>query len=216
MRLYHGSPVVVAHPQLELCRAHNDYGPGFYCTEDEVLAKEWACNKPGRNGYCNVYELDESGLAFLDLDQSTDGVLSWLAVLMEHRLFDLEWNAANVKQRFVERFRVDLSQADVVCGYRADDSYFSIARAFVSGAITDEQAACALRLGDLGRQVVLRTSRAFSALRFIGASEVFSSEWYPRWEKRDFGARLAFREMRSDDAVLGGRRIFELLEDGGQ
>ena len=157
MRLYHGSPMKVEQPELELCRPHNDYGRGLYCTQDKELAMEWACNRPGQNGFCNAYELDLEGLAVLNLDDASYGVLAWLAVLMEHRIFDSEWNAASTKDRFIERYRVDLSDADVVCGYRADDSYFSIARAFLSGAITDTQAAEALHLGNLGRQTMLRS-----------------------------------------------------------
>ena len=174
---------------------------------------EWACNRPGRDGFCNAYELDAAELAVVDLDEDPNGVLAWLAVLMEHRVFDMEWNVAQTKDRFIERYRVDLSGADVVCGYRADDSYFSIARAFVMGVITDKQAADALRFGDLGRQVMIRSQRAFDALTFHGAEHAAASVWYPRWVSRDAAARRSFRQMREADGGESGRRIFELVED---
>lgn len=43
MLLYHGSERRIEKPQFMLGKEHNDYGRGFYCTQDLELAKEWAC-----------------------------------------------------------------------------------------------------------------------------------------------------------------------------
>lgn len=43
MQVYHGSSVVVEKPELAKGKRSNDYGQGFYCTEDLEMAKEWAC-----------------------------------------------------------------------------------------------------------------------------------------------------------------------------
>ena len=40
--LYHGSTQIIEKPKLRLRKIHNDYGQGFYCTEDYELACEWA------------------------------------------------------------------------------------------------------------------------------------------------------------------------------
>ena len=40
--LYHGSPERVEQPLLAKGKLTNDYGQGFYCTENLELAKEWA------------------------------------------------------------------------------------------------------------------------------------------------------------------------------
>ena len=42
MIVYHGSPYLVSVPMFGEGNPHNDYGLGFYCTEDLELAKEWA------------------------------------------------------------------------------------------------------------------------------------------------------------------------------
>ena len=55
--LYHGSEVIVEKPEYGKGARTNDYGRGFYCTEELELAKEWACAK-GRNGYANRYEME--------------------------------------------------------------------------------------------------------------------------------------------------------------
>ena len=43
--LYHGSEYLIENPQFGKGSLHNDYGRGFYCTENIELAKEWACGK---------------------------------------------------------------------------------------------------------------------------------------------------------------------------
>lgn len=42
--LYHGSDKIIEKPEFGKGKAHNDFGLGFYCTESEDLAKEWACS----------------------------------------------------------------------------------------------------------------------------------------------------------------------------
>ena len=55
--LYHGSEQLVETPTFGLGKKNNDFGLGFYCTESEELAKEWAVSSL-RNGFANRYSLD--------------------------------------------------------------------------------------------------------------------------------------------------------------
>ena len=64
--LFHGSRQIVTRPQLSKGKEHNDYGRGFYCTDDEDLAGEWAC-RDDTDGFVNRYRLDTEGLKMLDL-----------------------------------------------------------------------------------------------------------------------------------------------------
>ena len=50
-RLFHGSLEVVSRPQFGLGSSKNDFGKGFYCTEIEYLAKEWAAQSLDKSGY---------------------------------------------------------------------------------------------------------------------------------------------------------------------
>ena len=85
MELWHGSTMIVRHPDLSFCRESNDYGRAFYMTEHLELAREWACRCEEIDGVANRYELDLEGLAVLDLDAGTRSVLEWLSVLLTHR-----------------------------------------------------------------------------------------------------------------------------------
>ena len=39
MIIYHGSQQIVEVPKFGIGKTYNDYGQGFYCTEDIELAK---------------------------------------------------------------------------------------------------------------------------------------------------------------------------------
>lgn len=53
MHVYHGSIDIIKKPEYGKGKLHNDYGLGFYCTENIEMAKEWACNEI-RDGYANT------------------------------------------------------------------------------------------------------------------------------------------------------------------
>lgn len=211
MTLFHGSPVVVREPSLAKGRPNNDYGLGFYCTENEELAKEWACSE-GTDGWANRYALRTEGLKVLRMSSPAFSILNWLAILVRNREIRLH---APIMRRsaawLLENYAMDLSPWDVVIGWRADDSYFSFARSFLSNTITVAQLERAMRLGKLGEQVVLRSERAFRALAFVSAEPAQWETWYARRHRRDLEARAAFEadEERGDP---GGQTIRDLME----
>lgn len=57
MTIYHCSQNIILAPIFGQGKPYNDYGLGFYCTENLELAKEWAC-AAGKDGYANRYDLD--------------------------------------------------------------------------------------------------------------------------------------------------------------
>ena len=69
--------------------SYNDYGSGFYCTQDFELAKEWAC-KTQDDGFVNIYELDICDLKILDLSSNEYNVLHWIAILLKNRKFTIK------------------------------------------------------------------------------------------------------------------------------
>ena len=155
--LYHGSNEKIEKPLLGKGKVYNDYGQGFYCTEHIELAKEWSCNE-GVDGFANKYELDTADLRILNLSSEEYTILHWLALLMENRRFRL---STPVMRRGVqwlkEHFLVDVSKYDLIVGYRADDSYFSYANAFLNNTLSLEKLEKAMLYGKLGEQIVLRT-----------------------------------------------------------
>ena len=67
IKVYHGSAKIIEKPVYGIGNPNNDYGLGFYCTENEELAKEWAVSSQ-YNGFANQYKLDISYLKILNLN----------------------------------------------------------------------------------------------------------------------------------------------------
>ena len=166
--LYHGSEKIIEAPVFGEGKRNNDFGLGFYCTESEALAKEWAVSSL-RSGFSNKYFLDTEYLKVLNLNSPDYTILNWIAVLLEHRLFSIKTPVARRARAYlIENFGVNVNAYDLITGYRADDSYFDYAESFINNGISIEQLSQAMRLGKLGEQIVIKSKFAFSKLKFEG------------------------------------------------
>lgn len=196
--IYHGSNQIVEIPTFGAGRKNNDFGPGFYCTENSDLAKEWAVSSL-RNGFSNCYTLDTEYLNILRLNSPDYTILNWIAVLVEHRLFSIRTPVARrAKQYLIEHFGINVNAFDLIIGYRADDSYFDFAEAFLNNAITVEQLSRAMLLGKLGEQIVVKSKFAYSRLQYEGF-EIAEKETY-----------YVLRKARNDQA---GQKYLDILEE---
>ena len=110
LTLYHGSEQLIEEPTFGKGKQNNDFGLGFYCTESEDLAKEWAVSSL-RNGFANQYTLDTEYLNILNLNSPNFTILNWIAVLVEHRLFSIKTPVARRAKRYlVENFSVNVNE----------------------------------------------------------------------------------------------------------
>ncbi len=198
--IYHGSPEIIQTPVFGKGKSYNDYGRGFYCTEHFELAKEWACTE-NTDGYANKYEIDTKGLAILNLSSDEYTILHWLALLMKYRKFRISTPVMKRGADWLkEYFLIDLTPYDAVIGYRADDSYFSFARAFINNEISLTQLAYSMRLGRLGEQFVLKSPMAFEKIKFVSYEFADNTEYYAKRKTRNEEAKTAFRaELERDD-----------------
>ena len=213
MKLYHGSDHIVEAPTFGLGKPYNDYGLGFYCTQHPDMAGEWAVGFD-HDGFVNEYDFDTNGLEIVDLDAQEFTTLHWLAVLLANRWFDVRAPIANeAREYLLANFSVDLSKADVVEGYRADDSYFTFAQNFINGTISYRQLGNAMRLGELGRQVVVKSERAFSRLQFLDTQEAPRSVWLPRRERRDREAREQYFDHERNARKKGDLLITQIIDE---
>ena len=199
--LYHGSKEVIKNPTLRGGKESNDYGYGFYCTENIELANEWAC--PDNNdGYANKYELDMIGLNVLDLTKPEYNILNWMALLLQFRIpKGMTPNDEMAREYILKNFSIDLTKVDVIIGYRADDSYFSFARDFLKNTITVAQLSRAMELGKLGTQVVLHSEKAFKQLKYIDNTIADNETYYTKRRARDLMAKEEYREATKLSSV---------------
>ena len=95
LTLYHGSDHIIETPVYGHGRLHNDYGRGFYCTECDELAKEWAVGEH-RDGFVNCYSLDTAELNILNLNDNLFTPMRWLNILLQNRIFDLNYSRNSI------------------------------------------------------------------------------------------------------------------------
>ena len=215
MILYHGSKEIIEKPEFGKGSKKNDYGMGFYCTENVELAKEWACSNNETNGYANKYEIDLSSHKILDLREEKYSILNWMALLLNFRTFDLNTPiSAQAKEYIVKYFYVDVEAYDVIIGYRADDSYFSFAKDFINNTISVQQLAEAMRLGELGIQIVLKSKKAFGALKYISCELAECKEYYVKRVSRDKKARETYLSGYRENLVTDGLFIMDIIRKG--
>lgn len=212
--IFHGTSKILENPTFGEGNPRNDYGIGFYCTPDANLASEWAVTKE-HDGWANSYALDLDGLDILNLHDRQYNAMHWLAILLENRRFNIDFALGRKGRDYIlENFKLDYRQCDVIVGYRADDSYFSYAEAFVSGALSYSQLCRAMRLGRLGDQFVIISRKAFGKIHFNGRKPALRSEWLPLRESRDAYARRRFRAMSEEPFSADDLFIREMILEG--
>lgn len=215
MIIYHGSKDIIEKPEFGKGNKKNDYGLGFYCTENVELAKEWACSNNETNGYANQYEIDLSAYKVLDLREEKYSILNWMALLLKFRTFDVNTPiSAQAKEYILENFYVNVEEYDVIIGYRADDSYFSFAKDFISNTISVGQLAEAMRLGDLGIQIVLKSKRAFDTVKYISYELAECKEYYVKRVSRDKKARETYLSGHRQNLVSDGLFVMDIIRKG--
>lgn len=199
--LYHGTPNKVVTPFFGGGDEKHDYGRGFYLTENIELAKEWAvCRPDDTNGWVHKYELACEGLKILDFQEKN--ILSWLAELMKHRDAADSKRYRMLAEKFIDQYGIDTNGYDVIKGWRANASYFYIAKEFVRDNIDMDILEELLSLGGLGIQYCIKSEQAYANLREIEDSlqTVKYSEFNNRYNQRDADARRKMRELVDSDA----------------
>lgn len=199
--LFHGTPDKNVEPVYGGGNDKHDYGRGFYLTESFDLAKEWAVCRPNdTNGWVHRFELDIEGLKILDFQEKN--VLTWLAELMKHRDAADSKRYRMLSRKFIDKYGIDTENYDVIKGWRANASYFYIAKEFVKDNIDIDILEELLSLGSLGIQYCLKSEYAFSRLYEVKSKlcSVEYEEFNEKYNQRDATARKRMRDLVDSDA----------------
>lgn len=199
--LFHGTPDKIVTPVFGRGENKHDYGKGFYLTENLELAKEWAVSRPNNvNGWIHKYELKTDDLNILDFQR--ENVLCWLAELMKHREASDSRRYRMLAKKFIEKYGIDTSDCDVIKGWRANASYFYIAKEFVRDNVDIDILEELLSLGGLGIQYCIKSEKAYSKLHEIEdeLAVVNYAEFNPKYNSRDVMARKNMKELIDSDA----------------
>lgn len=209
--LYHGSQNRIVVPTFGLGDDEHDYGTGFYLTENIELAKEWAvCRPNNRNGWLHKYELDSEGLRILDYEKYN--ILSWLAELMKHRDASDSKRYRKLAWKFLDKYGIDTNRYDVIKGWRADASYFFIAKEFVRDNVDLDILEELVYLVEPGIQYCIKSEKAYSHLREIPDSvlPVDYAEFNEKYNHRDIEACKNMRSLINSDENMV-EKVFSAL-----
>ena len=117
------------------------------------------------------------------------------------------------KRYLKEHFLLDISEYDVIIGYRADDSYFSFAQDFVAGVISLQKLSEAMQLGKLGEQIVLKSPQAFEKIQYVKSEPVDMQAYYIKKIERERAARKEYRMSKRQKADLNELFILDIMRE---
>ena len=160
MLLYHGSSVIVEHPEIRVSGSLLDFGAGFYTTTSAEQARRWAKIKSRREntptGYISVYEFDVESAELHNVIKRFDSAdRDWLMFVVSNR------------QGVNKACDVDLHAGPV-----ADDNVYQTVRLFETGVLDPDETVKRLKTEVLHDQWAFHTDRILSHLRFIRCEEV--------------------------------------------
>ncbi len=196
MLLYHGSDHIIKEPSYGYGSTDNDYGCGFYLTEDIEMARLWAvANGSPEKAVVNKYEIFVGSFKEYNLD--TFGLLAWVSEIIYNRGLSNE-ALKEFGNKLASKYKVNMENADIISGYRADDSYIDIEEDFLLNRFSIEEVEKLYKEGELGRQYCLKSREAFSKIKFLGHEDVDITKYDAKYEKKITDRVQQIRQERID------------------
>ena len=118
--------------------------------------------------------------------------------------------AREAKKYLINNFGINTDDYDIIKGYRADDSYFAFARAFVNNQISVDELERAMKLGKLGEQIVLKSPKAFERIKYVEYEIAENKKYYHRRLERNKKAEDDFTELLIN-ADIKGLHIIDIM-----
>ena len=158
MILYHGSDVIVEHPDNLHSQKHLDFGIGFYTTSVQVQAERWAKRKAAlhgkKRGYVSIYEVTEAP-GFIVHDFGED-LYSWIDFVCNCR------SGSDIFNRY-----------DIIKGKVANDKVIRVVDMYMRKIIDKDTAIHEIRVYETYDQITYITQASMDAfLKFKGSYEV--------------------------------------------
>ena len=159
MKVYHGSSVVVAKPDLSKSKVRIDFGSGFYVTTFREQAEKWARRKALRKrtqAFVSEFELNESQLSGMKVKRFSEADVEWLDFVAScRRGVDLGLNY------------------DVIIGPVADDAVYEAVNMYMTGLWDAKRTIEEVRYYKSNDQIVFKTADAVDRLlMFVRGYEV--------------------------------------------
>lgn len=159
MKVYHGTSIIIEKPKIINRFKTLDFGEGFYTTENENQAREFAvkiCQRRNPELYpmvnCYEFQCDFSELSVLKFDAPDE---KWLDFVMERR------KGTALKEKY-----------DLIIGPVANDDVFGTIILYEAGQLDRESAIKRFKVKKLYNQVVFCSESALNGLSFVKSYKV--------------------------------------------
>lgn len=159
MKVFHGTNIVIEQPQIVNRFKTLDFGEGFYTTENENQAKEFAikvCERRSPSLYpiVNCYEFNEdfNQFSILKFDAPDE---KWLDFVVERR------KGVVLNEKY-----------DLIIGPVANDDVFGTIILYEAGQLDKESVIKRFKIKKLYNQVVFCNDFALSKLAFVESYQV--------------------------------------------
>ena len=157
--LYHGSNIEVKEPKIIESKRLLDFGTGFYLTSDYEQAKKWAFRTTSRreegNPLVSIFEFDKNELKNLNVLSFESANKEWLRYISANR---------------TDKVAKDLY--DVVIGPVANDQAIRTVNNYLKGYFTEDIAIELLLPQNLKDQIVFKTEKALTVLKYIEVKSI--------------------------------------------
>ena len=151
LTLYHTGYDIIESPDLHHGRINADFGQGFYLSTSGEFAGKWAKERQEREVIVNEYELDLKDLAVMQFTRDAD----WLSYILSNR-----------------RARDRHPEMDVIIGPISNDTLYETYGLITNGYLDESEILRLLQIGPEFIQVVIKTEKAKSQLKFLGSRTI--------------------------------------------
>ncbi len=174
MILYHIGKFEIKEPDIHHGRKNADFAQGFYLSDDLEFSLKWATFDKDSNTYLNKYELDLNNLKVHELKK------------------DREWFDYIYKNR--NNYPDSLNEYDVIIGPIANDILYNTLGITTSGMLDLEKSYNLLILGNSYTQIVIKTEKANSNLKFL-ESKIIKEEDVTKLKKKLKSEEKKFQKL---------------------
>ncbi len=173
MKVFHTAYLEIQDPDIYHGRKNADFGQGFYMSDSDDFAGQWAIAGPETKIYVNRYELSLEGINVKIFKRD----MEWINYILDNRRLK--------KERYPE--------ADVVIGPIANDTIFDMMGIISSGFLSPEESLDLLKLGPEYKQIVVKTEKGRGNLKWL-SSKVVSGEEFLRCKEKFAHEESIFQE----------------------
>jgi len=163
MKLYHGTNCHIDIIDLSKCRPYKDFGKGFYLTELEQQAREWALRISenfGNKPKIIEYEYIPNSIPDLNILAFEKPCLEWAYFIMNNRNRNLQEAFGKLDNRNC--------QYDIVEGPVGNDDIAVTLNQFIQGLISDDLLVEKLKYKKLNHQMSFHTEKSLTILTKTG------------------------------------------------